>query len=269
MEVNYKKTILTTLLVTLLALVVSAVLMFMLLYFVFSKDLADFCYKLGNYNMASNLYLKSYQKSGKIDSCYQALILDIRTDDYAGVVKDYELFVSDKEYTSFMQTIIIGNGMVAGGVLEKSALSNEYNYLEDKYIMSLIEINEEDRAFLRAVSMFSGYNDYTFENQGFYSLNRFVSSDNLKKFETKYDDYEDVLLNEMQEYFNISKELFDSKDGDLDLQNKAYLVALGNRLITVGEDINYIYSALKINGVLVQSNQQNMIRINDKIKGMI
>ncbi len=269
MEINYKKTILTTFLFTLVALVVSAVIMFVLLYFVFSKDLADFCYKLGNYNMASNLYLRAYQKNGKIDNCYQALILDIRTDDYNGVIKDYEFFIKDDEYASFMQTVTISNSIVSSGVLEKSALTNEYNYLEDKYTMSLIKTGKESDAFARAVDMFSGYHDYTFENQGYYSLNRFVSTANLQKFSEKYEGYKDVLVNEMQEYFDISKDLMFSKTGDLTLSDKAYLVSLGNRLIMVGQNINYIYNGLDINDDLVKTNQKNMTDINDMIKGMI
>lgn len=252
-----------------MALVVSAVIMFVLLYFVFSKDLADFCYKLGNYNMASNLYLRAYQKNGKIDNCYQALVLDIRTDDYNGVVKDYEFFIKDDEYSSFMEMVVYSNSMVLGEVLEKSALTNEYNYLEDKYIMSLIEVGKESEAFGRAVSMFSGYRSYTFENQGYYSLNRFLSTDNLQIFMEKYDGYSDTLVNEMQAYFNMSKVIFDDNDEVTELLDKAYLVSLGNRLIMVGQNINSIYSGLNINADKITQNQQYMTQINDVIKGMI
>lgn len=269
MEVNYKKTILMTILFTLLALVVSAVLMFLLLYFVFSKDLADFCYKLGNYNMASSLYIRTYNKDGEISNCYRALTLDIQNDNYKGIVRDYELFVADEDYDKFMSSIMLGNNMVSGGVLEKSALTNEYNYLEDKYTLALIKTNAKEKAFCRAIKMFAEYQTYTFKNQGYYSLNRFISSENLDKFQEKYDGYSDTLANEMQAYFDMSKVIFDDNDEATELLDKAYLVSLGNRLIMVGQNINSIYSGLNINAEKITQNQQYMTQINDIIKGMI
>lgn len=269
MEVNYKKTILMTILFTLLALIVSAVLMFLLLYFVFSKDLADFCYKLGNYNMASSLYIRTYNKDGEISYCYRALTLDIQNDNYKGIVRDYELFVADEDYDKFMSSIMLGNNMVSGGVLEKSALTNEYNYLEDKYTLALIKTDAKEKAFCRAIKMFAEYQTYTFKNQGYYSLNRFISSESLDEFQEKYDGYSDTLVNEMQEYFDMSKVIFDDNDEVTELLDKAYLVSLGNRLIMVGQNINSIYSGLNINADKITQNQQYMTHINNVIKGMI
>lgn len=269
MEVNYKKTILLTISFTLLALVVSAVLMFLFLYFVFSKDLAEFCYKLGNYNMASSLYIRTYNKDGKISNCYRALTLDIQNDNYKGIVRDYELFVADEEYDEFMSSIVLGNNMVSGGVLEKSALTNEHNYLEDKYTLALIKTNANKKAFCRAIKMFAEYPNYTFKNQGYYSLNRFISSENIDEFQKIHDGYNDVLVNEMQAYFDMAKVIFDDNDEVTDTLDKAYLVSLGNRLILVGQNINSIYSALNINSEMIVHNQQCMTQINDIIKGMI
>lgn len=267
-EVNYKKTILMTAGITLLSLLVSALIMFLLLFFVFTKDLARFTYKLGNYSFASTLYSRVYEKDGNISDCYLALTLDIRTDDYKGVIKNYELFVSDENYLSFMQNVSKSSMLASGGLLEKSALTNEENYLEDKYVASLIKVGEENKAFDRAVESFSDYKTYTFERQGHYSLNRFLG-DNLARFNVVYNGYENKLIDEMQNYFDDTTELFEAHKADTEFMSKAYLVALGNRLIMVGQNINRVYLGLGISSDKVAINNQNLVKINDTIKGLI
>lgn len=268
METNYKKTILLTIGITLLALIVSALAMFLFLFFVFTKDLANFSYKLGNYSFAGDLYARAYAKDGEISNCYLALTLDIRTDDYKGVIKNYKLFVSDDEYQSFMQTIAKSSGLTLGGLLERSALTNEENYLEDKYTLALIKVGKDGDAFDRAVECFRGYKNYTFERQGCYSLNRFVK-DSFAKFNVIYNGYENKLIDEMQTYFDDATELFEAHKGDTEVVSKAYLVALGNRLIMVGQNINRVYVGLGISSEKVDTNNQNLIKINDTIKGLI
>ncbi len=268
MEVNYKKTIFVTIGITLLALLVSALVMFLTLFFVFTKDLANFVYELGNYSFAGDLYARVYQKNGEISDCYLALSLDIRTEDYKGVIENYELFIKDDEYQNFMQTIAKSSGLTAGGLLERSALTNEENYLEDRYILSLIKVGESARAFERAVYRFSDYKNYTFERQGCYSLNRFVGDD-ITKFNEIYNGYETTLIEEIQNYFDLSCLIFDAHKADSDTISKAYLIALGNRLIMVGQNINRVYLNLEINADKVNTNNQNLVKINDTIKGLI
>lgn len=268
MEVNYKKTILITAGITLLALLVSALIMFLLLFFVFTKDLAGFVYKLGNYSFASVLYTRAYEKDGNISHCYLALNLDIRTDDYEGVIKNYEFFISDKEYSEFMERISANNVLFSGGLLERSALTNEENYLEDKYVASLIRVGKDDKAFDRAVQIFAGYKNYTFKRQGCYSLNRFLTG-TLSKFDSIYSGYQGKLIDEMQNYFDASIELFEMHKSDTETLDNAYLIALGNRLIMVGQNINKVYLGLGVSADKVTINNQNLVKINDTIKGLI
>lgn len=266
---NYKRIILTTGGLTLLALLVAGLIMFLLLFFVFTKDLAEFCYHLGNYGMAGNLYSRMYKEDGGINNCYLALTMDIKTDDYDGIVKNYELFIEDSDYTEFMNKITYSNQIVSGGVLERSALVNEYQYLEDKYILALIQTRQKAKAFDRAVEMFSGYENFTLQVQGYYSLNRFVNQDNYTRFDDEYVGYESSLIDSMQEYFDSAILTFNAAKDSTDIQTKAYAVALGNRLILVGQNINTIYLNLDYNEVAIQGNLDNMTMINDTIKGLI
>ena len=266
---NYKRIILVTGGLTLLALLVAGLIIFLLLFFVFTKDLAKFCYYIGSYDMAGNLYSRIYKKDGGINNCYLALTIDIRTDDYDGVIKNYELFIEDEEYASFMNRITISNQIVAGGVLERSALVNEYQYLEDRYIMSLIKTRENAKAFDRAVEMFSGYENFTLETQGYYSLNRFVNDDNMHRFDDEYVGYESILVDSMQEYFVEAINTFNANKEASNMQTKAQVVALGNRLILVGQNINTIYNKLGYNTDLIQGNLDSMTMINETIKGLI
>ena len=62
--------------------------------------------------------------------------------------------------------------------------------------------------------------------------------------------------------------LFNSKNASTDLE-KSYLIALGNRIITVGQNINTIYQVNNTNVGLVTSNLASMTNINDVIKGLV
>jgi len=268
-NINYKKIILTTGGFTLLALLVSCLIMFLLLFFVFTKDLADFCYYLGDYTMAGNLYSRVYDKNGEINYCYMALTIDIKTDDYDGVIKNYEMFIADDEYKSFMEKISYSNQIVQGGVLERSALTNEYNYLEDKYTLALIKTKNSTKAFERAVEMFSRYENFTFTFQGYYSLNRFINADNIAKFDDNYVGYDGILVDAMQDYFNDALIIFEQNKSVTEIDKKAFLVSLGNRLILVGQSVNTVYNQLDYNTSLIATNVASMTMINDTIKGLI
>ena len=269
MKTDYKRIILVTGGLTLLALLVAGLIIFLLLFFVFTKDLAKFCYYIGSYDIAGSLYSRVYKQDGGINNCYLALTIDIRTDDYDGVVKNYELFIEDAEYEKFMNRITISNQIVAGGVLERSALVNEYQYLEDRYILALIKTRQSTKAFDRAVEMFSGYEGFDLETQGYYSLNRFVNDDNIHKFDDEYVGYDSILVDSMQEYYNSAVEMFNAGKTTNDVQVKAQVVALGNRLILVGQNINTIYTKLSYNTDLIQGNLDSMTMMNETIKGLI
>lgn len=265
MEINYKKTILSTIALTLTVLVVISLIVFCLMYFVFTKSFADFCYSLGSKNFASNLYYKVYEKNDDIYYCYRALNIKIVLDKVNDVVKYYKEFESDNEYSDFMDYLNKKNEQVSASLIEKSVLLNEDNYLKRNFIKALIDTNRVSEAFDYSIEYFSEYDNFDFFNQGAYTLNYFVSSS--EKFDVIYDKYDVKLVAAMQNYFDNSYLIFDEKkDCTLDLE-KSYLIALGNRLIQVGEDLNKLYNEL--GGDSVSKNNEVMTSINDTLKGVI
>lgn len=267
MQANYKKIIWSTLLFTLIALVVTFIIVSLLLVFVFTADLADFFYSMGNDKVASTLYYKAYEKNDDIRYCYKALNLKIKIDDEEGIVEIYNEYLSDDEYLDFTEEMLTNNEKINCTVLERSVILNDENYLENKYISALIDLNRKEDAFKRAVDNFKNYNQYDFKNQGLYNLNYFLSDKAV--FNEIYTGYSDTLVNEMQNYFDNAYLIFKENEMTETKLNQSYLVSLGNRLIIVGQSINSVYIANNSNADVVNSNNLILQHVNDTIKGLI
>ena len=63
--------------------------------------------------------------------------------------------------------------------------------------------------------------------------------------------------------------LFEENTDTEDNLQKAYLIALGNRLMMVGQNINTIYDACDINEAQIVTNLEKMENINNVIKGLL
>lgn len=265
MEINYKKTIFSTIALTLAVLLTISIIMLSLMYFVFTKSFADFCYSLGSKNMASNLYYKAYEKNDGIYYCYKALNIKISLNNDKDIVKFYKEFASDNEYAEFIKYLNEKNEQVSAGIVEKSVLLNEDNYLKRNFIASLIDTNRGDEAFDYAVEYFSDYASFDFYNQGVYVLNYFISESD--KFNIVYDDYTIYLIDAIQWYFDNSCNIFDENKDCTSNLDKAYLLSLGNRIIQVGEDLNKLYGSDNLG--FVEQNNQKMLLINNALKGVL
>lgn len=264
MIIDYKKTILRTGLFTLLCLFLLSVIVWLVMFFVFPKTLGDFCYNLGIENMSANLYYKDYVKSGDITSIYKSLNIEIKNQDNNKIIKYYEVFTQDDEYLEFMNQYKSRNEELNIGVLEKSSILNEQNYLTNQYISALIATNQDNQAFNLALSLFKDYNNFTLTDQGVYAFNQFLSTQN---FDRMPDGYSKTIIQSMQEYFDNSIEMFNENIDTNDNLTKAYLISLGNRIIVVGHNINSIYA--NNNDVQKETNSNKMIDINEKIKGLL
>lgn len=266
---SYKKTILTTILYTFLSLLVVLGVVAVLMFFVFTSATADFMYNIGCEKVASNLYSKSYDKTGDIKYCYKALNLKITLNESSDVVELYEKFINDNEYADFMQNIKTNSEKINVGVLERSSLLNEENYLTTRYVRALIKIGEGDKAWGVATNEFAEYEGWSLTEQGVYALGEFVSENNVQKFNTLYVGFDETLIVEMQTCFDSLINIFNNnKDTTNDL-NKAYLVALGNRIINIGQNINNLYGDESGVADNKTNNLNTMIEINDVIKGLI
>ena len=73
----------------------------------------------------------------------------------------------------------------------------------------------------------------------------------------------------LQKYFdNIVEEFRDNKN-TTDNLSRAYLIALGNRIINVGQDINILYGDNSNYSSIKNVNVNTMIEVNEVIKGLL
>lgn len=267
MQVNYKKMIFTTIAYTLLVLVLIISIMMALMFFVFTKNCADFMYNIGNEKTAGRLYYKTYQKTGEILYCYKSLNININLANKDNVITLYEEFVADDEYENFISLITENNENVSAGILEKSAMLNEKDYLTNRYVRALVQDENFDKALDVSLEHFQDYKTWTFRNQGVYSLGELIEQNTF--FNSKYEGFDGKLLSEVQNYFDIIVELFNTNIGVEDTLDKSYLMALGNRIVSVGQDINTLYENSSSHANLKESNEIRMLEVNNVIKGLL
>lgn len=263
MNVDYKKTIIRTILWTLLILFLLTVSLWLVMFFFFPKTLGDFCYALGVENMSANLYHKDYEKSGDINSLYKSLNIEIKSKDHDKIIKYYLEFTEDDEYDQFIESYRKYNEDLNVGILEKSSLLNEENYLTNHYIAALIATDQDNKAFNLALDLFKGYHQFTLKDQGVYAFNKFIGTQDFSRCPAGYSD---TILGTMQDYFNDSVSIFNANINTNDTIEKAYLLALGNRIIEVGQNLNTLYVD---DDAIEESNSTKMLDINEKIKGLI
>lgn len=267
METSYKKSILKTILYTLITLIVASLLVGCLMFFVFTKTTANLMYNMGCDNIASNLYFKTYKNSGEIEYCYKSLNLKIKLNNSEDIIEYYEILIEDDAYSEFIESIVDRNEKLSIGVLEKSSMLNEENFLVNKYVRALIDNKMNDKAWDVAIDHFSTNNTWSFNDQGVYALSHFVSNAD------GFDDYEEklggIVLDEMQACFDKVYQLFnDSKNVSSNIE-KSYLMSLGNRIINIGKDINNLYGNNDSYASIKLSNSEAMSCVNEVIKGLI
>ena len=265
MNIDYKKTILRTSLWTLLILFVLSVMLWLVMFFIFPKTLGDFCYSLGAENMAANLYYKDYERTNDIISVYKSLNIEIKLRDNDKIIKYYVEFTEDEEYSEFIELYKVRNEQLNIGILEKSTMLNEDNYLSNHYISALISTGQTNKAFNLAIGLFKNYNEFTLTEQGVYAFKHFIES---QDFDRVPEGYSKSLKLSIQEYFENCVNLFNTKIDTTDVIEKAYLMALGNRIIEVGQNINTLHLTSE-DTLQVESNTMLMTEINTKIKGLL
>jgi len=264
MNVDYKKTILRTALFTVLCLFVLSVVIWLVMFFVFPKTLGDFCYSLGAENMAANLYYKDYTKTNDIASVYKSLNIEIKLKDNDKIIKYFVEFTEDDEYSDFLEKYKSHIEKLNIGVLEKSSMLNEENYLTNQYISALISTEQTNKAFNLALSLFKDYKDFSFTDQGVYAFDQFLTTENFNRIPEGYDK---TVKQSMQEYFVNCVNLFNENLIVNDNLSKAYLISLGNRIIEVGHNVNTLCDSNE--QTQVETNLNTMLDINEKIKGLL
>ena len=268
MQQDYKKIVVNSILYTLLVMIVLFAVFVMLMFFVFTRHLADFMYDVGFDSMASRLYYSVYEKNNEIVYCYKALNIKISLQDHDKVIEYYEAFINDDEYEEFIFASKENAENLNVSILEKSTLLNEENYLTNSYVKALLANNEYDKALNIATTEFFR-SEVLLKNQGVYALSHFVDKYNVNVFSEIYLNCEDDLINEMQNYFIELNDLFDESKSLSSELDKSYIFALGNRIIMVGQDVNKIYGYMNINADTISSNNNLMQEVNNFMKGLL
>lgn len=266
MNVDYKKIILKTVLWTLTSLIVVSAIFVCIMIFAFPKNMGDFAYSLGLNNLASNMYQKTYEKEKNIYYCYKSLNIEIKNGNNKKIIIVYEKFINDDDYPNFMIELKKHNEQANLGILEKSTLLSEENYLVNSYVKALIGVGDEQKAYSVALDKFKDYSDFTFKNQGVYALKYFADLQGFDNFDVIQAGFDDTLINSIKDYFQKSLDIFEEHKAVSDSLNKAYLISLGNRIVVIGQNIKEICSE---DEVLVESINQKLENVNSTIKEIL
>lgn len=134
-------------LITLMVLLIFSLLFYGVLHLFFPIRLSNFYYSMGANNMSVKYLEQSYNKTKDYNQLYSLVNLTIKTKNHNGVKKHYEKFYNNDNYASFVLSVDEKNLNSSNLVSVKSTLYSEDNYLKNKYILSLIELNMQQQAF--------------------------------------------------------------------------------------------------------------------------
>ena len=268
--VDYKKVIVKTILISLISVLIALGVFATIMFCAFTKTSADFIYDIGFDRWASQLYYRVYEKDGDMLSCYKALSISIRVGDSDKTIKYYEGLVENSKNSEFIYDIESANRNLQVGILEKSSLLNEEDYLRDNYICALKKQGRVEDAFQYALADFSGMSEINIKDIGLYSLNAFAEGNGLNRFNNVYEGHTETLVSEMQNYFDNLVVLFEDSVtiADEDIE-KAYLIALADRIMIVGQDVNKVYLFNENNEEVIANNISNMSSVNEVVKGIL
>lgn len=256
------KVIVRTAGITLLVVIALCVISYLIMLFCFTAKLGDFFYSLGFENISASLYYRVYEKNDDINYIYKSLSIEIGQGDNSNIVKYYEEFTSDEEYVEFCEKLMLSNEKLSLNILEKSLILDEINTINSNYVNALKNTNNTQKAIEFALGEFKNNDNLTLKNIGGYTLSKVVDVIEDDVFT------EESLKVTLQEYFNNLLDIFNENSTTEDGLNKAYLVRLGNRIITVGSNLNNIYLNENAN-IMIGSNVEKMNTVNSKIRELV
>lgn len=262
------KSIFFTVLCTLSVLIVLLGGVILVMTFVFPGKFGDFLYGMGCNGWAQSLYIREYEKSDDIKYCYKAFSLSVSLDDNEKVVSCYELMIKDDQYAELLNTSRHNAEKLNVGILEKSSMLCEEDYLVNNYVNALVDIGRVEDGWNVAIEYFESCVCSDIYDCGVYALSWFVGVKDYGDFCVDNGNG-DTVVGLMQEYFDSAYAVFDENINVENNVDKAYVVVLGNRIINVGKDINKINNSLGVNSDNVASNLAIMSTINDTIKEII
>lgn len=260
-DYNRKKLVITIVCIVLaFAILISTT--WLVFAFAAPKKLAKFAYNCNMENYALKLYKRDYKKSGDINTLYTILCIEIKHENDAEIVSNFEEFYKNPNYYDFVEKVNEENLKADTNELVKASLLNEDNYLKNKYIKSLIATNKIDKAFDFACEDAFILNP-TYNNFGNYLFDGFCNETVLKtegvttKFNVAKEKYnnESVIV-AIEEYFENLNTEFVNKYLEVE---KKYAWGMGNRILQVGKNLLELYKFNDIGGTRDSANVENVM----------
>ncbi len=150
-ESSVNKVIIKYSLNTLLVMVVFSLIAVFAITLIYPKQVASFSYNQGWSVMAEHYYIKAYEKNSSVDNLYNAVIISATNNSSENIVKYYEKLLKHEELNELMQNVNAGTEQLIvsnpSNIKALSLLLNEENYLNNKYVSSLVGLDELDKAF--------------------------------------------------------------------------------------------------------------------------
>ena len=260
---NYnKKNGVLPVIITLLIVFVVLASIWLVMAFVFPKTWGNLMYSIGFDTYAEKLYVRDYNKNGDINSLYTSLNIAIKLEDDEKIEELFEELHNNKEYDNFIAFIDGENAKLKEEPLIKASLLNEDNYLKNKYVKALINLNKVDEAFEFAVK--DGMNLVPeYNNIGNFLFGNFITSKGVllkDNFNTVLEGKSTKLLDEFYTCFNNLVAEFKSEYNKVDV---CYIVSLGNRAQLVGKTLNSVLVALGFDEDVTIS--ETLVEINENL----
>jgi hypothetical protein len=261
---NYAPLIISSIVVTLVAI---CVVVWFMLASLAPATIAHFAYGINWNSYAFILYEKDYELNKDINSLYMALNISIKLNNDDKVIELYEKFINNSEYSNFIAYVNEGNLKLDIDPQLKSTMLDEDNYLKNRYIQSLINKNEDKKAWdfamsesLDATPEYNEFGNYLFAN--------FCKDGVVDRFYNNFrvvGDSGDMLVIDMYNYMVAVNELF--LDNFQNQQSQTYAWAMGNRVLQVGANVLTLCEKIGIEDV-VEITQTIMDNVNQKFKLM-
>ena len=264
MKNSYGRTIFVTAAITVVSIIACIVFAVTLIFTLSPGRAGDFVYSIGMTNWASTLYHKEYTYSGSVSRLYQALNVAITNDKYSRVVEYYEEFKLDEDFDEFVDYKIDSAKSQNVSALIKAGLLNEREYLEKNYVKALVNIGKSVQAFTYSLAGYDVNDTYTLEDTGYYTFQYFTDKALFDYVEL---DNDMSLKDNLIIYLDTIYGIFDTNKTTTDELKQAYLIVLGQKIVTVSEHINSLLDSTSADRIT--TNNGYITSVNTVLQGLI
>lgn len=162
---NIEKGILKTSLLTLGALITIVLIFAVVMSVFFPKNMYRFCSSLGFDNWAYNYAKMQYDKSKDINDLHTLIYSAYKIENDDAIISYTEILVQSPHYKDFIEYINKLNISSTEDFMAQIVMSNENNYLKNRYVRSLCNCNKFDSACDYVLQETVIYQDWSLPNR--------------------------------------------------------------------------------------------------------